>query len=191
MRRSQCYSSAVLSLVVLSCFLTAAVGQESNELLAKQAKQKISAFSGDLKQALIEAIQSKGFSHALNVCKIEAPKIAQQLSTDDWEVARTSLRVRNSANQADSWETQMLNSFDSAFKAGSPVTELSATSQDDATYRYMQAIPMGQVCLACHGKQVEPRLLDTIKMNYPQDTATGFTLEDIRGAFTLSKALDN
>ena len=107
-----------------------------------------------------------------------------------WEVARTSLRVRNSANQADIWETQMLNRFDSAFKAGSPITELTATKQDQEAYRYMQAIPTGQVCLACHGQQVEPALLKTIKMNYPMDTATGFTLEDIRGAFTLSKALD-
>lgn len=200
---SKRYSCAVLSLFVLGCFPTAAVSQEgavqmlgthsvndAEAQLEQQAKQKISSFSGSLKLSLIEAIQSKGFSHAVNVCKIEAPKIAQQLSTDGWEVARTSLKVRNPDNQADSWEAQTLNTFDSAFKAGSPVTELTAKMQDEQVYRYMQAIPTGQVCLACHGQTVEPVLLETIRTSYPQDAATGFTLEDIRGAFTLSKALD-
>lgn len=203
MRFSKRYVYTVLSLFGLGCLSTAAVPQgssvqlpKSNTViyteaqLTKQAKQKIGLFSSSLKKTLIEAIQSKGFPHAVNVCKTEAPKIAQQLSTDGWKVARTSLKVRNSNNQADRWEAQMLNNFNSAYKAGRPVAELSAIKQSDKTFRYMQAIPTGQVCLACHGQTVEPALLETIRTHYPQDAATGFTLEDIRGAFTLSKALE-
>jgi hypothetical protein len=54
----------------------------------------------------------------------------------------------------------------------------------------MKAIPTDKVCLACHGSTVDETLSQAIINKYPQDRAVGFTLEDIRGAFTLSKQTD-
>lgn len=81
----------------------------------------------------------------------------------------------------------MLEDFDRRFKAGTPAGELTASLHSDTQFRYMKAIPTDKVCLACHGTKVDSTLREAINNKYPQDRAVGFTLEDIRGAFTLSK----
>ena len=165
------------------------VGSTSKKQLEQQAKQKVKAFTTELKGELVTAIKTKGLSHAVNVCKEKAPEIAQSLSTDGWTVGRTSLKTRNHKNVPDQWETQILQTFDADLKSGTPASSLAASNINEEAFRFMKAIPTGQVCLACHGQQVDPELMKTIQDNYPKDTATRFTLEDIRGAFTLTKEL--
>lgn len=165
--------------------------QHKREQLTLEAKQKVLAFSQRLKQTLVATIKSEGYSAAVEVCKSEAPKIAGELSTDGWTVARTSARVRNPANTPDAWEASELSDFDIRFKAGESADRLSSSTMVGDHYRFMKAIPTAPVCLACHGESIDAGLLKTIKTNYPSDHATGFTLQDIRGAFTLSKALEN
>lgn len=157
--------------------------------LTMEAQQKIGVFSSTLKQALVGAIKSGGLIHAVDVCQSQAPAIAQSVSVDGWQVRRTSLRTRNSANVADNWELDTLAQFDNKYKTGEKASELNAFIQNDEQFRYMQAIETQQVCLACHGQKVDAGLLEAINQRYPNDLATGFTLEELRGAFTLTKTL--
>ena len=53
----------------------------------------------------------------------------------------------------------------------------------------MKAIPTGELCLLCHGETIDPDIAAAIDKAYPEDQARGFSLGDIRGAFTLSKPL--
>ncbi|MDX1426157.1 MAG: DUF3365 domain-containing protein, partial [Kiloniellales bacterium] len=62
-------------------------------------------------------------------------------------------------------------------------------SDGGRTYRYMKAIPVGEVCLTCHGADIDPALMAEIEAFYPEDQATGFALGELRGAFTVSKTL--
>ena len=57
------------------------------------------------------------------------------------------------------------------------------------TFRYMKAIPTGEVCLACHGERLNPELGQRLDELYPQDKARGFKEGDIRGAFTVSQPM--
>lgn len=171
----------------LSSVATELNEQAVEKKLELQAKGKIKQFSGELKTALVSAIQKDGLASAVAVCQDQAPEIAAKLSTDGWTVARTSLKTRNAANVPDEWETLVLASFEEQAKAGEPISKLSATHTSDGDFRYMKAIPTGQLCLACHGSSVDPDLQKTINARYPHDTATGFALNDIRGAFTISK----
>lgn len=155
--------------------------------LTIQAQQKIKLFAATLKQALVSAIQSDGLAHAVDVCHTVAPEIGASLSSDGWQVSRTSLKARNADNRADQWESQMLEDFDSRYKAGVDTGELTAFLSNEEQFRYMKAIPMDQVCLACHGPAVDSALSEVINKQYPNDQAVGFTLQDIRGAFTLSR----
>lgn len=159
------------------------------QALRAEAIAKIKTFGSTLKGVLISAIQDQGLAHAVSVCQTQAPKIGAELSTDGWDIRRTSLRARNADNKADAWEHETLVSFDESFKAGTPAQALMVDKLSDNEYRLMKAIPTDKVCLACHGSSVDPQLQQTINSYYPQDTATGFALGDIRGAFTLTKAL--
>lgn len=163
--------------------------ENEERILEVEAQRKIQQFGKRLKHALVTAIQEDGLVHAVNVCHTVAPEIAVNLSSDGWTVGRTSLRTRNTDNAADRWEKQTLQYFDSEYKAGRNAKQLTASLNDNVQFRYMKAIPTEQVCLACHGSSIDSELSASIRKQYPNDTAVGFTLEDIRGAFTLSKSL--
>jgi hypothetical protein len=58
---------------------------------------------------------------------------------------------------------------------------------DKTVLRYMKAILMSGLCLACHGSKLADDLSNKVNELYPNDQATGFKLGDICGAFTLQK----
>jgi len=165
-----------------------AVANDQQELIA-QATLRVKQFSTQLKAELIAAIQSGGLDAGVEICHSKAPKIADNLSTEGWTVARTSLKTRNENNKPDIWETDTLNEFNTRLKQGEKAANLVTTLSDKKHFRLMKAIPMDQVCLACHGSSIDAGLQNTIQKYYPNDNATGFSLEDIRGAFTLQKDL--
>lgn len=155
----------------------------------QEAKIKINTFATQLKGQLQQAIKAGGLISAIDICKVQAPLIANALSTDSWQVARTSLKVRNHNNVADVWEKNTLDEFTIRKEDGQTFKQLKQEQLSLDSYRFMQAIPTGEVCLACHGKNIDENVQKHIKKQYPKDQATGFSKGDIRGAFTLSKAL--
>ncbi len=164
------------------------VGYDQQELIA-QANLRVKQFSGQLKTELMAAIDFGGLNEGVEVCHSKAPNIADNLSTDGWILARTSLKTRNEKNKPDKWETDTLHQFNTRFKQGEEVADLVTIALDENRFRLMKAIPMDHLCLACHGSSIDASLQETIQKYYPDDNATGFTLEDLRGAFTLQKDL--
>ena len=83
----------------------------------------------------------------------------------------------------------MLEQFAQRAAAGEPVQQLSHGEVVAGEYRYMQAIGTAEACLGYHGENIKPELLHLLDKHYPQDQARGFREGDLRGAFTLSRAL--
>lgn len=150
-----------------------------------------------LKTALETAMQQGGPMAAITVCRDQAQVIAADVSRDSgWTVRRTALRVRNHANAPDIWEQQVLASFANAAAQGADIGTLTAQATDSVAagsegrrWRYMKAIPTGQVCTVCHGSNIDPALAAAIKASYPEDQATGFAPGSLRGAFSVSRFL--
>lgn len=158
-------------------------------LLDAEARAIVVPFATELQATVKSAMQKGGPVAAVDACHTAAPGIATRHSVAPWTVSRTALRVRNTDNAPDEWETRVLNQFEQDIANGKPVGELSHGERVGNEYRYMQAIGTGEVCLACHGQQVSNEVKETLKTKYPQDQATGFALGDLRGAFSLRKAL--
>jgi hypothetical protein len=57
-------------------------------------------------------------------------------------------------------------------------------------FRYMQAIETKKICLVCHGENITAPIAEKLAEFYPDDTAIGFKLGDIRGAFRIVQPLD-
>jgi hypothetical protein len=158
----------------------------------KQARSLVKAFGSDLKSVLKKAMKTEGPIKALEVCNVKAGPIAEKNSAlSEWNIARTSIKVRNASNAPDPWESTILRQFETRKAAGEDLKmmEHSEVIQDgDKTvYRYMKAIPTGGLCLACHGSKLADNVSDKVNELYPNDQATGFKTGDIRGAFTLQK----
>ncbi|MBL1319505.1 MAG: DUF3365 domain-containing protein [Methylophaga sp.] len=189
MKKLVCLSFTLLTLVSFSV-----VADEQKEFQI-QSKAAIKEFASTLKGALVSAMKSGGPTEAIQVCNQVAPAIAATLSEKyGFEIARTSLKVRNPDNKADCWERKVLNQFEKRKQAGEEVKTLTfsetVTSDDGQEMRIMKAIPTGAVCLKCHGSNIAEPVQTSLSELYPEDQATGFSLGDIRGAFTIRKTIE-
>ena len=159
-----------------------------------EARDLVKEFFTTLKGQLQAAMKAGGPVTAIEVCNVQAPAIAASLADKSgWEVGRTSLKLRNPANNPDVWEQAVLEQFDARKAAGEVLEKMEfyevVDADGDKTFRYMKAIPTGEVCLKCHGTEIDPQVQAELQRLYPSDEATGYSLGDIRGAFTLSKPL--
>lgn len=161
--------------------------------LTSEAQQRIKGFSAELKAALQAAIADGGLANGVQVCKEQAPLIAETWSSDGWQIGRTSLKVRNSGNSADNWEQQILQDYAVKLANGIPPAQLNhaeiVQNGDSELFRYMQPIMLDTLCVACHGSQLAEPVKQQVQQYYPNDMATGFTPGELRGAFTLQKQL--
>jgi hypothetical protein len=167
---------------------------QNNDQMVNESRAAIKQFGGQLKGELQKAMKAGGPVNAIQVCNEVAPGIAAKISEEKgWDVARTSLKTRNSGNAPDAWETKVLKSFDERKAAGEDVTkmEYSEVTEVDGkkAFRYMKAIPTAKVCLNCHAAEINPQVEAKINELYPQDKARGYKEGDIRGAFTVIRPM--
>ncbi|MGP9812646.1 Tll0287-like domain-containing protein [Rhodopseudomonas sp. NSM] len=184
--------------VAAAVVVTALVLRERGEdklALEAEAQALIKDFGGSLLGALKGSIESSGPVEAVAFCNKEAPGIAAQASRQSggWQISRTSLKPRNPASAPDDFERKAMSDFVGRIAAGEPVASLHHAEivEHDGrrSFRYVQAIPTGELCLGCHGSAIKPDVAAKIRALYPDDQATGFKPGEMRGAFTLSKPL--
>lgn len=168
----------------------------SLEEFEKAASVKIKTLATQLKTELSTSMQSGGPISAIDTCRIKAPEIASRLnSADAVKIKRTSLRLRNPNNIPDQWERETLMSFEQALSSGKAIKEMvhseKVSSEDHTTLRFMRAIPVQPVCLSCHGDKqtMSKELIDALHQHYPNDSATGFNVGQIRGAFSVIQTI--
>ena len=165
--------------------------KEDMAQLQTQAKILVQKFSGELKPQLKKALQTGGPLQAIEVCATSAPEIARTLSqVTGWDIKRVSLQPRNDESaRPDTWEHNVLQDFNQRQQDGEAVVEINYSEQIDGRFRFMQAQAVEPICLACHGQHLSPEVEQSLKKYYPKDQATGYSLGQIRGAFSLSKPL--
>lgn len=180
-----------LAATMASTFAHAA---DDTEKRIAESRATIKTFGMKLKGELQAAMKAGGPANAIKVCNEVAPAIASDISMEKgWRVARTSLKTRNSSNKPDAWETKVMESFERRKAAGEPANKLEFSEIVEAdgnkSFRYMKAIPTGEVCLKCHGAKIDPKIEAKLDSLYPDDQARGFKKGDIRGAFTVSQPM--
>lgn len=156
------------------------------------ARNAIKALGSALKAELGAAMQAGGPVAAVEVCSTKAMPITRQISAElGLETGRVSLRNRNPSNAANAWQQSVLEEFERKRAEGADPAGLDwSTTVETAggrEFRYMQAIPTVGVCLACHGTNVPPEVSRVLSAIYPDDRATGFSEGDIRGAFVVTR----
>lgn len=149
-----------------------------------------------LLQVLTEEIAKGGPESAIGVCREKAPQMAKTASEQtDWNIRRVSLRLRNPKAVPDAWERAALQDFDRRAAAGESPATLEkwevVTEADRKEYRYTRALPVQQICLACHGAPdtLKPEVMTQLRTLYPADQGVGYTVGQIRGAMTIRKAM--
>jgi len=182
--------------ILVLCFMALPFVAAADDLQSRQqaSAAAIKEFGGKLKGELERAMKEGGPAQAIEVCNKVAPNIAlEQSQKTGWKVGRTSLKNRSGANAPDAWETRVLQAFEERKAKGEAVDNLAfseVVEQDGKkAFRFMKAIPTGEVCLKCHGEAIDPDIAGKIDTLYPGDKARGFRLGDIRGAFTITQPM--
>lgn len=158
----------------------------------KEAVAHVRDFTTALGGRLKQAMKDGGPVQAIGACNLDAPKIAAMQSKDGWTVGRTALKVRNNENIPNDWQLKVLQDFETRRSAGVDISALSYSDEivesGQTTQRFMKAIPTKELCLTCHGKQIDGEVAAKLDSLYPSDQARGFEQGDIRGAFVLTKS---
>lgn len=150
-----------------------------------------------LKAELVAAMQHRGVTGAVAVCRDRAPAIAREISAETgWQVRRVTLKPRNPDSQPDAWEATMLKSAEMALAGDPPRTPTESAMRFPADVcegqaagtnevRYVKYLYTESVCLTCHGAALAPDVQAAITAAYPGDQATGYTVGQLRGAISV------
>ncbi len=187
-------TGVVLMLVAMASGLVPAIalGNGDGDMAAErsrlmQGRELTRQFQQRLNAELQAAIAQGGPVGAIATCRERAPAIAAELSAaSGTRVSRTALRVRNPANAPLPWQRVVLLRFQERLAAGEAADGLeSLETLPGEDVRYMKAIPTGPLCLTCHGSNLAADVQAALHSMYPEDAATGFSVGDLRGAFSV------
>ena len=147
--------------------------------------------------AMQSAVADKGVAGAIPVCKEQAPALIKEKRVETgWDIRRVSLKTRNAERGTpDIWEVRQLADFNIRAANGEKIDSIEKAEivsiDDKPVFRYMKALPVGDVCVKCHGpaETLDTDLKARLAENYPHDQATGYSKGQIRGALTVKRPL--
>lgn len=182
----------------LSFSVLAAGPQQAPDLAAllQDTRAKALPILPQVVAAMQTAVKEKGVEGAIPECREKTPRLLQSLrERTGWQIQRVSLKARNAGTGTpDAWEARQLADFDIKVANGAKAEQLEnseiVTGPDGKRYfRYMKALPVGEVCLKCHGPAdtLPAGLKTALATNYPADRATGYRLGEVRGALSVRR----
>ena len=187
----------LLPFALLAVALPALAQTPDLAALTAETKKAVLPVVPKVVAAMQEAVAEKGVAGAIPVCKEQAPALIKAKRQETgWDIRRVSLKTRNAERGTpDLWEVRQLADFNiRAANGEKPETlENSEIVQIDGkpVLRYMKALPVGDVCLKCHGpaESLDAGLKAKLKESYPHDQAVGYNKGEIRGALTVKRPL--
>jgi hypothetical protein len=142
------------------------------------------------------ALQKGGPAAGVRICKEVAQKVTQDVGAREGvTVRRTALRVRNPDNRPDDFERAWLERAQQELAAGRevlPAYEVERRSDGARQLRHLRPIVFpGGICSQCHGRsdEISQEVRDLLRVQYPDDRATGFAPGDLRGAISVKVPL--
>jgi hypothetical protein len=156
------------------------VAEPDAHILIAQGADALMPFKQQLMQALQQGMQ-EGPVSAIDVCRLQAPAIAEGVSAEGIEVGRSSHRVRNPDNAPNDWQQYWLDHYLETEDRAPQLMEIN-----DGQVAYVEPIISAPLCGACHGAELAVDVQAALAEHYPQDQATGFAAGDLRGIFWVT-----
>lgn len=179
-----------LGFLIISCNKkskeeTITVPEHVKEMLQKYAVKT----KGVLGKNLTNAINAQGTEKAIQFCSTKAIVLTDSMGTVfNATIKRVSDKPRNPINRANENETAFIKELKQKISNGEKVTP-KFTDSDGQTKGYFP-IETNLMCLQCHGSKnldIKPNVLKKIAQLYPDDQATGYKENQLRGIFVVTK----
>jgi hypothetical protein len=180
------------SIIFLSC------KNEENfdkKLYSDEFRGYAKEYMSGLKAVLMKNMKEGGPLKAIEVCSDTASDLADFYSKKlGIEVKRISFKNRNNENIPDEFEKTALLEFEKLYSKNelNKNTEIleKVDQQGEEIIRYIKPIIIESPCLNCHGTiEIQGEVAELIKHKYPDDKATGYKIDDLRGAISITKKI--
>lgn len=161
--------------------------QEPKKSYQKRGMEIALSTKGVLGKNLIGTVQKKGVNAALEFCNVQAyPLTDSMASVHSAKIKRVSDRFRNPLNKANVYETSLIAAYQE--KLNKMEAYEATIDSSGATVQFYFPIVTNDLCLKCHGNpqsNIEPGVLTTIQTLYPDDRATGYDVNQVRGLWSI------
>jgi len=179
------HKSALLPLVFCSLLFA----QETPQNIIDKAEKVSQTLLKKLGAKLKHEIKTNGLLSAAKFCNKNAYILTEEVNLHQLEgtsVKRISLKARNPDNIPNKDEKEVLLSMQKLLDKKQLPPYLFTNK--DGNYKYYKPLMIKKpVCLSCHGDiSNNTELSNFMKEHYPQDKATGYKLNDLRGAIVVN-----
>ena len=180
-------------LIVLFLLITSISNSEATEtnksIILNEAKNLLKETAKQYKNTLIQGLQHNNLIKALKYCNKEVEQLVSKDNEKGFAIKRVSLRPRNKNNYPNLYEKEVLEKFNKLSLIDNKVLALEHSDiikdENNNKFVYVKAIRIKEVCLNCHGSNINDDLKKEIQKLYPDDKAINYKLNDIRGAFVM------
>lgn len=142
----------------------------------------------ELGKNLLGAINAYGTEGAVSFCNLKALTITDSMSNQlGIHIRRVSDQARNPLNKANETELAYIRKAKAALKSQQPIYPSIIEHEKDVVGYY--PITTNKMCLQCHGnpkKEIAPEVYAKIKSLYPEDLATGYGENQLRGLWVVT-----
>lgn len=150
------------------------------EILKNYAAEAQQLLGSQLKQKIAEG----GPENALQFCNINAIPLTDSISKKyNVSIKRVSDKYRNPDNAVNPSELAVITTYKAMLASGKKPEGLLKDGY------YYSPIVTNAMCLQCHGtpgKELAEKTHQKIKSLYPDDKATGYGVDELRGIFSIA-----
>lgn len=190
----------LLLLVVAAIFILSCSNKNSQNNLDVETYNRFlergSDISAQAQSALLsnvsEAMKQGGALYAVEFCNLEVSGITDSLNkNNNCRISRISAKNRNPENALETDKEKQLLEYFLSVHDTKMVHDTVVVDEGLAVY-YKPILTAMQTCLQCHGpeEKIDPATLSKINELYPEDKATGYGLNELRGLWKISFELD-
>ena len=181
-------------LMINSCGISEKKERQKEESIRQEFLQKgaeiVNLTQSELLANVSHAMELGGPAYAIDFCNLRAMYIKDSLSLiHNCQIRRIALKYRNPSDRPDSkTETDQLEKYQDAAEKGEASKPIVYLFDDRIEYYHPIYINNG-ACLLCHGDpdtQIATEAMERIREHYPDDLATGFVMNDFRGAWKIT-----
>lgn len=156
----------------------------------KKGAEVVSLTQSELLKNVSLAMKKGGPGYAIEYCNLRALSLKDSLSRlNNCQIKRISLKYRNPVDKAQTeQEKEQLLHYQDAYQKGGSLEAKVFIFADRIEY-YEPIMLAKEACLKCHGDpgtHIAEETLLKIEERYPNDLATGFALNDFRGAWKIT-----
>jgi hypothetical protein len=184
------------AIILIAIFLTACQSNQPRDLTAEEAAEYVEsgksiiqegfkALSGQLGAALNQG----GVQNAVTYCNIKANPIMDSLSkAHQVTISRVSIRPRNPGNITGAKDAEIMKDYLKLQSELEPMEPFLETTTEGGVTFYMPITIISPLCLRCHGKigtDISQEDYAVIKSLYPNDEATSYTMNELRGMWKV------